>query len=261
MQRDQLDLIDTYAGDQMSIIYDKYSLGSINRTVDVVGVYKYFPRFYVEKPDPEMSSTIFRFSIVGTYENVEAFAYNVYSFAGDLMVKVKDGYIISEVATAIELELERTVDNVDDLQTTTEGSLRNTILYGSLNSTFIASLVITVSAIILMILIQVFENEREVITLKVLGMSPKQLFGMFLTDSMSVVIFGAIMGISVGIFAAYMFITILTFETTIPPTEMVFPPAELSIATIILLATAMLSAALTSYLVFRKDTIKAIKQI
>ena len=144
---------------------------------------------------------------------------------------------------------------------TKEGSLRNTMLFGSLNASFISSLIITVSAIILMILLQITENEREIITLKVLGQSPKQLFNMFLTEALSIVIFGAVLGALVGILAASMFSEILTFDTIIPPTEMKFPPLELGLAISILFITAIIAAALTSYAVFRKDTIKAIKQI
>ncbi|MBN1329405.1 MAG: ABC transporter permease [Candidatus Heimdallarchaeota archaeon] len=260
MQKDQLDIIDTYTGDQLSIRYEKYSLGITNRTLDVVGNYKYFPRFFVEFPDIE-KSTIFRFTIVGNYDNVEAFAYSDFSIGGDLIVKVKDGFSIEGIATKIETELGRSVDSIADLMTTKEGSLRNTMLYGSLNASFLTSLIITISAVVLMILIQVFENEREVVTLKVLGMTPKQLFNLFLTEAMTIVLFGSILGIGIGIFAASMFIDILTFETIIPPTEMLFPPVQLSLASVILVIVSILSAAITAYLVFRRDTIKAIKQI
>ena len=112
-----------------------------------------------------------------------------------------------------------------------------------------------------MILIQVLENEREVVTLKVLGMSPGQLFRMFLTEAMTVIFFGAILGTGIGILTAYMFTEILTYETIIPPTEMIFPPFEIIVSFTALFATGFIAAAATSYIVFRKDTIKAIKQI
>ncbi len=260
MQRDQLAIIDTYSGDQLSIRFEKYAVGTVNRTLDVVGIYKYFPRFFVEFPDIE-KSTVFRFTIVGSYDNVNEFAYSDFSIGGDLIVKVKDGYNIADVATNIETELGRSVESNIDLMGSKEGSLRNIMLYGSLNATFLASLILTISTIALMILIQVFENEREVVTLKILGMSPRQLFNLFLSESMTVVLYGSIQGIGIGIIAASMFTKILTFDTLIPPTKMIFPPLQLSLASIIFLIVSLLTAALTSYIVFRKDAIKAIKQI
>ncbi|MCK5297444.1 MAG: ABC transporter permease [Candidatus Heimdallarchaeota archaeon] len=259
MQRDQLERISSYSGGQVTIWYEKYAVGDVNRTLDVVNEYKYFPRFFTEFP--EEGAPVFRFNIIGNYNNLEIFSYAEYSIGGDLLVKVEEGYDIVAVAEEIEEELDRSVENAVDLMGTAEGSLRNTMLFGSLNASFISSLIITVSAIILMILLQITENEREIITLKVLGQSPKQLFNMFLTEALSIVIFGAVLGALVGILAASMFSEILTFDTIIPPTEMKFPPLELGLAISILFITAIIAAALTSYAVFRKDTIKAIKQI
>jgi ABC-type lipoprotein release transport system permease subunit len=259
MQVDQLDLIATQEGDQMSIIFEKYLLGYVNRTLDIVGLYKYFPRFFVEFPEP--AAPIFRFVIIGNYENVEEFAYASYSVGGDLIVKVEDGYNIKEVANDIEEELGRSVQSVSDLMGISEGSLRNTMLYGSLNASFLSSIVIIIAAVIFMILVQAFENEREVITMKILGMAPRQLFSVFLIESLIVVIFGAIIGIGTGILAANMFTEILTFEYIIPPTEMIFPVVPLLFASLLLFISAIIAAAATAFLVFRKDTIKAVKQI
>ncbi|NHJ39098.1 MAG: ABC transporter permease [Asgard group archaeon] len=259
MQSDQLDLIASYQGDQLSIIYEKYLYGYVNRTLDIVGIYKYFPRFFVDFPEED--APVFRFSIVGNYNNTEEFAYAPYSVGGDLIVKVQDGYDIDDVADEIELRLGRSVDSVSDLKGVSEGSLRNTMLYGSLNASFLSSIVIIISAVIFMILVQAFENEREVITMKILGMAPRQLFSIFLLESLIVVIFGAIIGIGTGILTANMFTEILTYENIIPPTEMVFPAIPLLLASLLLFASAIAAAALTAFLVFRKDTIEAVKQI
>ncbi len=259
MQKEQLDRINTQGGDTIDIVYDKYPFGVLNRTLNIKGIFNFMPRYY--KSVPDTSRTVYRFVIIGTYENVKTFTYSSFSSFGDLIVKVDPNFGIKEVALSIEEELGRSVKNVEDLEKAFEGSLRNTMLYGSLNSSFISSLIITISAITLMILIQAIEKEREVVTLKVLGMSPKQLFGMFLTESMTLVVFGSIAGAVLGTFAAYMFTEILTYSTTIPPNELVFKPVQLLLATGLLYITALISAAFTSWIIFRKDTIKAIKQI
>ena len=259
MQKDQLENIGGEINDDLPVVYYKYPYGTLNRTVFVVGTYNFLPRFFVEYPKED--STVYRFNILGTYENVEEFASSRYNIAGDMLVKVAEGHSIDEVAESIESELGRSVESVEDQKATFDGSLRNIMLYGSVNASFISSLLITVTAITLMIVIQSIENEREVVTLKILGISPRQLFYMFLTQAISVVTFGSIIGAGLGTFAANMFTEILTFETVIPRNELAFPPGELIAAFAILYTSAIAAAALTSWLIFRKDTIKAIKQI
>jgi len=259
MQEDQLNLIDTFSGQQFNIRYEKYAYGVLNQSLNVVGIYKYFPRFFVEFPTP--GDPIFRFSIIGNRELVDLFAYSDFNIASDILVKVKEGYSITDVATEIEQQLGRAVDDVEEQMSTFAGSMRNTMLYGSVNASFLSSLIITVTAIVLMIFIQSIENEREITTLKVLGMSPKQLFSMFLIEAILIVAFGSFIGISTGILTAKMFTDILTYETIIPPTEMIFSPLELSLASLVLIISAIFAAAITAYVVFRKETIKAMKQI
>jgi len=259
MQKDELANIATYDGDSFSLIVDKYAVGEVNYTLNVAGVYKYIPRFFVRYPDTD--STVFRFTLIGSYNLTNELAYSNNNIAGDLLVKVKDGYSIPEVAEDIEFALGRSVDHVEDLMGAYEGSLRNTMLYGSLNTSFISSLVITVAGISLMIIVQSIENEKEVVMLKTLGTSPNQLFSMFTAEALTVVIFGSIIGLGIGVFAAKMFMEILTLDNVLPPAQLVISPLQISIAFILLFVVALIAAAFTSWLVFRKDTIKAIKQI
>ncbi|NHJ04788.1 MAG: ABC transporter permease [Candidatus Heimdallarchaeota archaeon] len=259
MQKDQLENVGKEVGDSFSIVYYKYPFGDLNRTVQIIDTYNFLPRFFTEYPKED--STVYRFNLIGLYTNVEAFASETYNIAGDLLVKVTDGQAISDVAEEIEDALGRSVESVVGKTTYFEGSLRNIMLYGSVNSSFISSLIITVTAIILMIVIQSIENEREVVTLKILGISPKQLFSMFLTQAISIVTFGSIIGAGLGTFAASMFTEILTYETLIPRSELSFPIGELAIAFVILYVSSIIAAALTSWIIFRKDTIKAMKQI
>ncbi|MHA1243974.1 MAG: FtsX-like permease family protein, partial [Candidatus Heimdallarchaeota archaeon] len=90
---------------------------------------------------------------------------------------------------------------------------------------------------------------------------PRQLFGMFLSESLSLVLFGSMLGAVLGVFSAAMFTEILTLDTKIPTSELRSQPLGLSISFVILFTTAIAAAAITSWVIFRKDTIKAIKQI
>ena len=259
IQKQQLEKIASYTGSQITIDVEKYILGRFNYTMDVVDTYNFFPRFFNKYPitgDP-----IFRFSIIGNYNLTTALAYSSFNIGGDLLVKVEEGYSIQEVAESIETELGRTVENVEDLMGSFEGSLRNIMLYGSLNTSFISSMIVTVAAISLMILIQVLENEMEIALLKTMGMSPRQLFSLFTTEAVTIILFGSFLGLSIGIFSARMFMEILTIDNVIPPANLSVPPLQIFFAFGLLFLTAISSAAFTSWLIFRKDTIKAIKQI
>ncbi|MHA1531537.1 MAG: hypothetical protein ACTSR6_06020, partial [Candidatus Heimdallarchaeota archaeon] len=121
IQKQQLEKIDSYTGSQITIDVEKYILGRVNYTMDVVDTYNFFPRFFNEYPitgDP-----VFRFSIIGNYNLTTALTYSSNNIGGDLLVKVEEGYSITEVAESIETELDRTVDNVEDLMGSFEGSL------------------------------------------------------------------------------------------------------------------------------------------
>ncbi len=259
MQKQQLSKIDSRIGDQFTVKVEKYILGTINYTMDVVDTYNYFPRFFTEYP--QSGAPVFRFSIIGNYNLTEALTYSQFNIGGDLLVKVEEGYSISEVAASIENALGRKVENVEELMGSFEGSLRNIMLYGSLNTSFISSMIVTISAISLMILIQVLENEMEIAMLKTMGMSPKQLFTLFTTEAATIILFGSILGLGIGIFSARMFMEILTIDNVLPPVTLTVPPLQIFFAFGLLFVTAIVSAALTSWVIFRKDTIKAIKQI
>ncbi|MCK5184491.1 MAG: hypothetical protein KAQ95_09305, partial [Candidatus Heimdallarchaeota archaeon] len=134
IQKQQLEKIDSYTGSQITVDLEKYIVGRVNYTMDVVDTYNFFPRFFNKYPitgDP-----VFRFSIIGNYNLTEALTYSSNNIGGDMLVKVEEGYSITEVAESIELNLGRTVDNVEELMGSFKGSLRNIMLYGSLNTSF-----------------------------------------------------------------------------------------------------------------------------
>ncbi|NHJ49779.1 MAG: ABC transporter permease [Asgard group archaeon] len=258
MQKDQLALVDLEKEDEFKITVEK-SIGSDrNYSLNIGNVFNYFPRFFVEKP---REGTVFRFTMVVNDSFIDDLAYSKFTIAGDMLVKVDPNYKISDVSDAIEQELGRSVEDVDSLMKAFEGSLRNTMLYGSLNTLFISSMAITIAAISLMIYIQSIENEMEVTMLKTLGMSPRQLFSMFTIEALTLVIFGSVLGFCVGLFSAKMFLEILTLDNVMPPERMVFLPGQIALAFGVLFITALGSAAVTSWIIFRKDTIKGIKTI
>ncbi|RLI68467.1 MAG: hypothetical protein DRP02_12545, partial [Candidatus Gerdarchaeota archaeon] len=259
MQKDEARQVGVVDDSKIVLWVEKSGTGLIGLNLTVVGQYNYFPRFFMNYP--REGSTVYRFSVIGNYNLTEAVAYNQFSVVGDLLVKVAPGYSITTVARNIELTLGRSVDNIEDLMKTSGDSLRNTMLYGSLNTSFISSLVIIVAALSLMIIIQSIENEMEVVMLKTLGMSPKQLFSLFTYEALSIVLFGSVLGAAIGIFSAKMFLEILTIDYTLPPVRLIIPQWQFALAFVLLFSIALAAAALTSWIIFRKDTIKGIKQL
>ncbi|NHJ31891.1 MAG: FtsX-like permease family protein [Asgard group archaeon] len=259
IQKQELDKFALGNNDPLMVPVEKYILGKVNYTLDVVDTFNYFPRFFIEYP--RIGDPIFRFTLIGNYNLTDALAYHPFSIAGDLLVKVEENQSIPEVAERIEYELGRRVENVDDLMGSQEGSLRNIMLYGSLNTAFLASMIITIAAISLLILIQVLENEMEIAMLKTMGMSPRQLFSLFTSEAIIILLFGSLLGFGIGIFSAKMFMEILTIDNILPPVLLSIPPLQIFLAFSLLFITALGAAAFTSWLIFRKDTIKAIKQI
>ncbi|NHJ49778.1 MAG: FtsX-like permease family protein [Asgard group archaeon] len=259
MQKNQMDMLSLKKGDKFQISIEKTIVGMVNYSLNIGNTFDYFPRFYVQ--DPQIGSSVFRFTMIVNYSMIDELAYSKFTSNGDMLVAVKPGYSISAVAEEIEQELDRSVENVESLMKAFEGSLRNTMLYGSLNTLFLSSIVITLAAISLMIFIQTIENEMELNLLKTIGMSPKQLFSMFTIEALTLVAFGSIFGICVGLFSAKMFLEVLTVDNIIPPERMMFQGGQIVIAFVVLFLAAITAAAVTSWVIFRKDTIKGIKAI
>ncbi|NHJ46893.1 MAG: ABC transporter permease, partial [Asgard group archaeon] len=258
LQKDQLAQIGLEVGDEFNCYLEKSIGNDINYTLNIANVYKYCPRFYVQEP---REGTVFRFTAIVNYSLIDDLAYSKFTIRGDMLVKVDPNYDITEVAEAIEIKLGRSVDDVGSLMKTFGDSLRNTMLYGSLNTLFLSSMIITIAAITLMIYIQSLENEMELTLLKTIGMSPKQLFSMFTIEAITLVLFGSVLGFFVGLFSVSMFLEILTLDNIIPPDRVIFQPGQIILAFGILFIISISSAAITSWIIFRKDTIKGIKNI
>jgi putative ABC transport system permease protein len=259
MQIDQMEKIGLEKNDDFRLTIEKYPQSAINVSVNIASVYNLIPRFFVEYPDPD--NPVHRFTIVGNYNLTETIAYSKFSIGGDMIVKVAPGYEINEVAEEIEYELGRKVYNVNSLMSASKGNLRNTILYGSLNTLFISSMVVIIAAISLLIFIQSIENDMEVNLLKTMGMSPRQLFSLFTIEAVALISFGSIVGLVVGLFSSRMFIRILTIDIIVPPERLILQPGQMIMVFGMLFIAAISAAALTSWIIFRKDTIKGIKQI
>lgn len=258
MQKEQLDKGFTLVQENISLSGEKYPIGIVSYDLHVVGIYNFLPRFFTEYPPADVS--IFRFTVIGNYSLVDEVAYSPISIGIDAIVKVAAGHSITQVAKDLETELGLEVENVIDKANLYAKSFRNTMLYGSVNTTLIFSFLILTASILLSLLSQLVETEREIRMLQVVGFSPKQFFSLFLSEVGQSLVFSAIISSLVGGFAAKMIVDLLTFNSPIPPSELSFPLLQLVLSILSLIAVSLLMVVIEIRIIFRKETHKDSKK-
>jgi len=251
MQKEQLDKGFTLSEENISLPAEKYPVGLVSYDLHVVGIYNFLPRFFTESPPAD--APIFRFTVIGNYSLVDEVAYSPINIGVDAIVKVAEGYDITQVATTIESEFGLEVENVLEKANLFSQSFRNTMLYGSVNTTVISSFIILVASILLSLLSQLMEAEREIRMLRITGFSPKQFFVLFLSDISQTIIFSILICSLTGGFAAKMIVDLLTFSTPIPPSELSFPLTQLFSLVFALIIVSLLTVAITLRVIFRKE--------
>ncbi|MFW9924564.1 MAG: FtsX-like permease family protein, partial [Candidatus Thorarchaeota archaeon] len=198
---EQTKAYDLAIGDDFNIYYPYWSGGRIvekNYTVNTVGFYNFWPNLYHSEPDP--TSTNFRVGLVTSISNIYSLTLDSSKVIMQMYVDVDDDYVVADVAAAVkEKAYGRRMENVDEEVTIAAGSLRASVLYGALNSNFLASLMILILAMAMMTVIHSFERANEVGIMKAIGISPRQLFAFFFTESFSVVVIGSLAGILLGL--------------------------------------------------------------
>ncbi|MEA2071562.1 MAG: FtsX-like permease family protein [Asgard group archaeon] len=244
VQKDQIIPYDITEGETFDIIHSYLSGGTEkekNYTVRAVEFYNYWPMIYKKKPS--LSSTNIRLSIVTTISSI----YNLTTDPSDiftkLLIKVKDNYPISNVVKEVEdFTFGKRVDHLDNYLQISQGSLRSTVLYGSLNANFIASIVVLIFAMALFTITHAIERAMEVGIMKTLGISPLQLFNFFFTEALTIIFMGAIIGALMALLTSYMFMSLVTVGVLIPPWEMEYSLRKLILTVSIMLGVATLSS-------------------
>lgn len=163
---------------------------------------------------------------------------------GKLFVKVKEGYSISELADSIETNTFHETESIEEILMISEGSLKATVLFGALNTSFIISLFISSATLIIMMIVQGIEREKEIAVMKSFGIKPRQLFNFFISEAIIILIFTMIIGIGLGLGTSVMIMKVLRIGSLIPEHEMIFP-----IVKIIWTALAIFGAGLVSTII------------
>ena len=234
-------------------------LEEVPYTVTFVDFYQYWPTLYTVPPSA--TSKEVHIGLIGNMSLAYMIARYDYDVQGKLLVKVKDGYSISEVSDTIEAVTRHETISVEDLLLISEGTLKSTVLFGSLNSSFIISMLIASATLITMMLIQAMEREKELAVMKSMGINARQLFNFFITEAIIILIFTMILGVGLGIGSSVMIMKILRIGSVFPPHENIFPVLKIVWTTLAIFGCGLISTIFPIILNSRKEVAGALKAI
>ncbi|NHJ39519.1 MAG: FtsX-like permease family protein [Asgard group archaeon] len=223
-QRNQIELLNL--GSNNTFTFKNFAdingtVGFVDYTLEIVDLFEYWPTLYERVP--QATDKDINIGLIGNLSLPYLVARHDFDVEGKMYIKVKNGYSINEVAQQIELYTRHETSNVEELLLISEGSLKATVLYGALNSSFIVSLLIASATLITMMIVQGLEREREIAILKSFGINTKQMFLFFISEAIIILLFTMIIGIVLGFGTSVMIMKILKIGTTLPQHEMIYP--------------------------------------
>lgn len=227
--------------------------------VKFIDYFDYWPLLYTTAPSTTskeikigmLANITLPFTIARTEQNVE----------GKLFVKVQEGYSIDEVANEIETTTRHATVNVEELLLISEGTLKSTVLFGALNSSFIISMLISAATLITMMVIQAIERERELAVMKSMGIAPRQLFNFFITEAVIMLVFTMILGIILGVVSSILIMQVLKIGSIFPPHENVFPILKIVYTSLAIFGSGLIATIIPIIINTRKKMVGALKTV
>ncbi|HUU78779.1 MAG TPA: ABC transporter permease [candidate division Zixibacteria bacterium] len=235
------------------------NLEEVSYPVDFVDFYEYWPTLYTDPPSA--TSKEVKIGLIANISLTYQIARYDYDVQGKLIVKVKEGYSISEVAGEIESTTRYETVNIEELLLISEGTLKATVLFGALNTSFIISMLISSATLITMMLIQAVEREKELAVMKSMGISPRQLFNFFITEAIVILIFAMILGGGLGVGSSVMIMKILKIGSVFPPHENIFSVIKIVWTTLAIFGIGLISTIIPIIINSRKGIAGAMKAI
>ncbi len=261
-QKDQMELLNL--GDNSTFVMENWAdVGAdvvmLKYPVNFVNFYEYWPTLYTVQP-----STISKEIHIGLIANISLLSH-ISRFQSDiqgkLFVKVKEGYSISEVAQTIKTAIKHDTVNVEDMLLISTGTLKATVLFGSLNTSFIISMLISAATLMIMMTIQAIEREKELAVMKSMGINFRQLFTFFFSEALIVLIFTMIVGVSLGFGTSVMIMKVLRIGSVFPPHENIFPLGNIAWTTLVIFGCGLISTIIPIIINSRKKIGGTLKTI
>ncbi|MHA1155230.1 MAG: FtsX-like permease family protein, partial [Candidatus Heimdallarchaeota archaeon] len=261
-QRDQMDLLNL--GDNTTFVIKNWAdvgpdVVRLTYPVSFVDFYQYWPTLFTVQP-----STISKEIHIGLMANI-SLPFHITRYQSDvdgkLLVKVKEGYSINEVAQTIESETRHDTNNVEEMLLISSGTLKSTVLFGSLNTSFTISMLISAATLVIMMTVQAIEREKELAVMKSLGINFRQLFTFFFSEALIVLIFTMIIGVGLGFSTSIMIMKVLRIGSVYPPHENIFPLANIAWTTLVIFGCGLISTIIPIIINSRKKIGGALKSI
>ena len=144
-QKDVVELLNL--GNNKTFVMQHWIINEIGETeeafygVKIVDEFVYWPTLYDTKPSA--TSKLINIGLLCNISLPFLVATLPSDVEGMLLVKVKEGYSIGEVANSIQSNTFRQTENIEDILIISEGTLKATVLFGALNTSFIISMLIS----------------------------------------------------------------------------------------------------------------------
>ncbi len=268
-QEDELDLFGYEKGSEMTMTYWAYNESNRDLygspffytevTFKFIETYNVWPNFLKSLTLDNVRTTYFHF--VAPNNIMEFLQYNYLSSINYLYVKVKDGYDISDTADEIEpLVGASMVYNVEGELFVKPDSPRSSILYSAINSTLLMSFAINAIILGLFASIQLIDKNKELATMKAIGISSGQLNKYFISIYMTMLSFSTILGLIVGFISSVMLMSILSINRNMPSYHMNFPIGQIAIVLAILLTASMAGALIPTMSVSKSEVGTELRQ-
>ena len=269
-QVDELSLFKYDVGSTMTMTYWAYNeshrdeYGSPFFYTDVtfkfLDTFNVWPNFLRTLTLDNVRSTYFHF--VGPDNIMDFLQYNYLNAINYLYIKVKEGADISDTADQIESLVGGGVQvyNVEGELFVKPDSPRSSILYSAINSTLLMSFAINAIILGLFASIQLIDKNKELATMKAIGISSGQLNKYFLSIYTTMLSFSSLLGLIVGFIGSIMLMSILSINRNVPTYHMNFPIGQIAIVLAILLAASLAGATIPTISISKTEVGTELRQ-
>ncbi|MFX1535891.1 MAG: FtsX-like permease family protein [Promethearchaeota archaeon] len=244
-------------GDQLKFDVE----GSFNETtlnfdifhfdLDIVGSFKYWPLFvdYTVAPTNLDLFIIFELSALLDYVNADMISLNELNY----LVRVNPGVSTAQIKEQIMNDPGFNVLCIEEFQEGYFSSPQRTVLLAAINGSILILMTVTLFTILMFGFSQLMERNKEIGVERALGMSIRQTFLVFLTETMILTLFGTIVGLILGILIGQVFLAItLGVQTFIAPLPIITYPWELLFGiSLLVIIVGLISSQIPAFLATR----------
>ncbi|MHA1912639.1 MAG: FtsX-like permease family protein [Candidatus Kariarchaeaceae archaeon] len=244
VQRNDLDDIGKGVGDEMIIsqqIASSSGLKQVHTTLEIIDSFTYWPmlihsvsgqtthKFYV-RAIGNLSLPYYLKSQVTGYPS------------GVMYIKVKENsqFTQSEIADMLESRYNKPCYSVDERLIENTDNIQTVMLYGVINSSFIVSMFVTVLTMLFYSVMSYLERRKEIGVLRAMGVKDMQLLTIFLSEIITMVTIGLVVGTGLGLLVSNLFMGVITLNNPYPPFFMVFPWRNIIMVNIAIFASSII---------------------